>query len=152
MWANGLRQAHFPPERNHLAAHVTLFHALPPSCEPELRACLARIARANAPVAARLTRVMNLGKGTAFEIASRGMLDLRDEIADHFHGMLTSQDQHRPRLHVTVQNKVTPGKARLLQTELDMTFQPHDFSFRALAMHAYLGGPWQHLCDHPFRG
>jgi hypothetical protein len=24
-----LREAYFPPERNHVAAHVTLFHALP---------------------------------------------------------------------------------------------------------------------------
>ena len=26
---NELRQLHFPPERNHLKAHLTLFHALP---------------------------------------------------------------------------------------------------------------------------
>ena len=28
-WATELRRAHFPPERNLLEAHVTLFHALP---------------------------------------------------------------------------------------------------------------------------
>ena len=28
-WLDGLRRRHFPPERNHLAAHLTLFHALP---------------------------------------------------------------------------------------------------------------------------
>ena len=27
-----LRDAHFPPERNYLEAHVTLFHALPGMC------------------------------------------------------------------------------------------------------------------------
>ena len=26
---DALRRAHFPPERNHLDAHVTLFHHLP---------------------------------------------------------------------------------------------------------------------------
>ena len=35
-WADGLRRAHFPPERNWLVAHVTLFHALPPSVHDEL--------------------------------------------------------------------------------------------------------------------
>src|SRR3546814_13176233 len=28
---DALRTAHFPPERNHLAAHITLFPQLPPS-------------------------------------------------------------------------------------------------------------------------
>ena len=36
-WLDGLRRAHFPAERNLLDAHLTLFHALPPSLEPELR-------------------------------------------------------------------------------------------------------------------
>lgn len=30
-FADGLRRAHFPPERNWLVAHATLFHALAPS-------------------------------------------------------------------------------------------------------------------------
>ncbi|HEX4873414.1 MAG TPA: 2'-5' RNA ligase family protein, partial [Sphingorhabdus sp.] len=25
-WANRMRQAHFPPERNFLSAHITMFH------------------------------------------------------------------------------------------------------------------------------
>ena len=35
------RRAHFPPHRNILPAHLTLFHALPPSVESELRRRLA---------------------------------------------------------------------------------------------------------------
>ncbi|MGK3899645.1 hypothetical protein ABI062_15425, partial [Enterococcus faecium] len=45
-WLDGLRRAHFPPERNVLPAHLTLFHHLPPSVEHELRALLAQAARA----------------------------------------------------------------------------------------------------------
>ncbi len=150
--ADRLRQAHFPKERNLLKAHVTLFHALPPACEAEARECLARLASTTPPVAARLSGVMSLGRGTALQIESRTMLALRDEIADRFHGMLTGQDQHRPRLHVTVQNKVTPGAAKLLLAELSATFQPHDFGFRGLGLHAYLGGPWERLGTYTFRG
>ena len=36
-WLDRLRRAHFPPDRNHLSAHLTMFHALPPSTEPEVR-------------------------------------------------------------------------------------------------------------------
>ena len=39
-WLDALRRAHFPPARNQLPAHLTLFHHLPPSIEGELGARL----------------------------------------------------------------------------------------------------------------
>ena len=42
-WADGLRRAHFPPERNQVRAHVTLFHALPPWLEGERAAIAAAL-------------------------------------------------------------------------------------------------------------
>ena len=77
---------------------------------------------------------------------------LRARIADHFHGMLTNQDQHRPRLHVTIQNKVTSKEAKALQAQLDGVIQPRDFAFRGLALYAYRGGPWEFLRRFAFRG
>ena len=150
--ADRLRQEHFPKERNFLSAHVTLFHALPPSAEAEARECLARLARDNKPPRARLTGVMSLGRGTALVIDCPAMVALRADIADRFHGMLTTQDQHKPRLHVTVQNKVTPGAAKLLLAELSASIEPRDFNFHGLALHAYLGGPWERISAHSFRG
>ena len=41
-WATSLRDAHYPPGRNHLEAHVTLFRVLPPSSEAEVRALCER--------------------------------------------------------------------------------------------------------------
>lgn len=149
--ADALRRAHFPPGRNLLAAHVTLFHALPPFVEDEARALLADLARA-APPPARLARIMDLGRGTALAIESAGMLQVRDEIAERFHGLLTAQDQARPRLHVTVQNKVTTAEARALQAALAAHFQAEDFRFAGLALHRYLGGPWEGLGKWKFRG
>lgn len=151
-WADGLRRAHFPPERNHLAAHVTLFHALPPSAEPEARSLLARLAADNGPVRAELSAVMSLGRGTALRIDSPAMVDLRQQIAERFHGMLTAQDQGRPRLHVTVQNKVTLAEAIALQQDLAATFEPRPFAFAGLALHAYRGGPWEGLGRWSFHG
>lgn len=149
--ADQLRAAHFPPERNYLRAHVTLFHALPPMVEGELKDALAFEARA-APVRARLEGVMNLGRGTALRLSSPAMLDLRERLADRFHGLLTPQDQQAPRLHVTIQNKVAPSVAKALQATLAPTMEPRDFAFAGLALHRYCGGPWETVHRWPFRG
>ncbi len=150
-WASDLRARHFPPERNFLHAHVTLFHALPPSNEAEVKQALAEEARDNGPLAARLEGVMPLGRGTALRIASPALLALRDRLAQRFHGLLTAQDSHRPRLHITVQNKVSVAEARALQASLAPQVKVCDFAFRGLGLYRYLGGPWQHIRDYPFR-
>lgn len=151
-WATQLRQQHFPPERNFLEAHVTLFHALPPRVEEELRSLLARLAGEFGPIAARLEGVMSLGGGTALRLASPAMLRLREEIAEHFRGMLTAQDSAPPRLHVTIQNKVSPATARALQTELAATVPARDFAFPGMALFHYRGGPWEAVRRFAFRG
>jgi len=149
--ANGLRQAHFPVERNYLDAHLTLFHALPPSCAGELRALLSDIAVSHPPPSAKLSGVVSLGRGTALRIESPELLTLRDRIAEHFTGSLTAQDDHRPRLHVTVQNKVTPADAKGLQAELTGRIAPRRFAIPALEMHFYDGGPWEFAWRAAFR-
>ena len=151
-WATQLRTEYYPAERNFLKAHVTLFHALPPFVEGELRELLGRITAHTAPVPARLEGVMGLGSGTALRLSSPAMLDCRDEIAERFSGMLTGQDSHRPRLHITVQNKVTPAEAKALQAQLATRVEPRNFAFIGLELHAYLGGPWELLGKWPFRG
>jgi hypothetical protein len=151
-WAERLRQAHYPPERNRVAAHLTLFRALPPSCESELRDTLAAAARAFSPVPARFEGVMTLGTGTALKIASPAMLELRAELAERFRGLLTPQDGPEPRLHVTVQNKAPEREARALQRDLARTLEPRDFRFAGLALHRYRDGPWEFVKRWSFRG
>lgn len=151
-WATGLRHAHYPPERNHLEAHVTLFHALPPRVEDEARALLARLAGEFAPLPARLEGVMSLGRGTALRLSSPALLDVRAHIAECFRGLLTAQDSHPPRLHVTIQNKVAPAAAKALQAELAGMVRPRDFAFSAVALFRYRGGPWEAVRRFAFRG
>ena len=151
-WATRLRTEHFPPERNYLEAHVTLFHALPPMCEGEVRDACAAACADNAPPPARLEGLMNLGGGTALKLSSPGIIAIRDTLADRFHGLLTPQDQHRPRLHVTIQNKVKSADAKALQAALAPQIIPRDFAFRGLALHAYRGGPWDLIKRWSFRG
>lgn len=149
---DALRRMHYPAERNHLAAHVTLFHALPPFVEGEARSLLAGLAAESAPPEAVLAAVMDLGTGTALRIDCAAMLDVRDTIAERFHGLLTQQDQLAPRLHVTVQNKVLRADAKALQAELAIAFRPEPFTFAGLALHRYKGGPWEPVGRWTFRG
>lgn len=151
-WATRLRAAHYPPERNFLEAHVTLFHALPPGSEDEVKDRLARLAAEHAPIAARLEGVMSLGTGTALHLTSPEMLALRSDLAAQFHGLLTLQDAHEPRLHVTIQNKVSSQAARDLQRRLSAQIEPRAFTFPGLALHRYRGGPWEFVKRWPFRG
>jgi len=95
---------------------------------------------------------MSLGRGTAVRIDSAGMMALRQQLADRFHGLLTAQDAGKPRLHVTVQNKVPASEAKALQQALEATFRPQPFCFAGLELHAYLGGPWERLGRWAFRG
>ena len=147
-----LRTAHFPPERNYLEAHVTLFHAIPAHYGDEVRRYLARLAGEVAPIAGEVEGLMSLGGGTAIKLVSPDLLALRDGIADHLHGMLTAQDQHRPRLHVTIENKVASKEAKALQAQLAGTILPQRFAFPGLALHAYRGGPWEFVRRFAFRG
>lgn len=151
-WAERLRQEHYPVERNQVAAHVTLFHALPPSCEDELCRALALVAGQSAPVPARFEGVMSLGRGTALKIASPAMLTLRAELGGRFRGLLSAQDAPDPRLHVTVQNKVSETEARALQVDLARALEPRDFRFSGLALHRYRDGPWEFVKRWSFRG
>ncbi|WP_246204811.1 2'-5' RNA ligase family protein [Altericroceibacterium indicum] len=151
-WATGLRREHFPPERNHLDAHVTLFHILPPSAETEIRDALAYCAKTYRKPEAQVEDIMSLGKGTAFKVFSHDMQVIRAELADRFHGLLTDQDAHTPRLHITIQNKVTLKEARALQAELQSTFIQRNFAFLGLSLHIYRGGPWEFVKSWSFRG
>lgn len=151
-WADGLRRAHFPPERNKLAAHVTLFHSLAPSLREELPRQLARVAGEWAPPAAEIDGLMDLDSGTALLVRSAGMQAIRSIIADHFYSMLTSQDQGEKKLHITVQNKVTRQQARDLQASLAAHLRPRKFAFTGLGLHLYRETHWEALGIWKFRG
>ncbi|MBL0924669.1 MAG: 2'-5' RNA ligase family protein [Sphingomonadaceae bacterium] len=151
-WANALRTLHFPPERNFLDAHITLFHHLPPGYLAEIKSRLAVLTAESPPPIAHLTEIMMLGRGVAYRVDSHELLSIRDELAQQFYGLLTPQDQARPRLHITVQNKVEPATARAVHAQLSATFKPRKLAISGLAAHYYRGGPWEHIGSWKFRG
>jgi 2'-5' RNA ligase len=144
-----LRTEHFPADRNHLAAHVTLFHALPgehgDAVAAELTAAAARPAF-DVPV----TGVRLLGRGVAYTLESAELAGLRAGLAAAWQPWLTPQDRQRHTPHVTVQNKVDPAVARALHARLSAAFEPGRVGARGLGLWRYLGGPWEPVARYPF--
>lgn len=144
---DSLRRAHFPPERNFLEAHVTLFHALPSDHEPLVRDALACCAAATPSFAIAFGPPRFLGHGVALDVAAGPLPALRRELAGRFREWLTPQDAQPFRPHVTVQNKVAPDDARRLHAELLASWRTLEGRATALRLWRYLGGPWAHLAD-----
>lgn len=150
-WLEGLRRRHYSPERNRVPAHLTMFHALPPSAEGEARSRLAAAACMPVP-RCRLEGLMDLGEGVAFRVVSPDLDRLRAQLAEDFHGMLGPQDRGGWRPHVTIQNKVAPRTARALIASLERDFRPRPLAVRGLTLHRYRDGPWETLQTYVFRG
>ena len=149
-WLEKLRRSHYPADRNQVPAHLTMFHALPPSAERELRGRLSEVVRQALP-AATIAGVMDLGGGVAFRVVSPALDRIREELADGLHGLLGAQDAGGWRPHITIQNKVAPRVARALKEQLERNFSPRPVAVAALGLHRYLGGPWERVAAYPFR-
>ncbi|UUL83225.1 2'-5' RNA ligase family protein [Sphingomonas qomolangmaensis] len=149
-YLNRLRTEHFPPERNQLDPHLTLFHHLAPDLARELKQRLAAETRGIAAPDARIAGVISLGRGTAFRIESPALEDIRARLAEAFAPMLVPQDLAGWRPHVTIQNKVEAAVARALRQQMEADFAPRRLAIAGLAAWWYRGGPWEALSRHMF--
>lgn len=151
-WADQVRQRHYPPERNRIGAHITLFHHLPPQALDEVKAAVIALTSTMPKPPARLSGLIHLGNGVAYQLHAPELLSLRMELADRFTGLLVAQDQQTPRLHITVQNKVIPREAQRLFEHLSAGFEPRPFTIRGIGLHYYVDGLWQDIGAWSFRG
>jgi hypothetical protein len=150
-WLDRLRRAHYPADRNLVPAHLTVFHALPPSAEAEVRSTLSRYS-SEKPPRATIEGVLNLGSGVAFRVVSSDLDRIRRELSGHFHGLMGAQDAGGWRPHITIQNKVSANEVRALIADLEREFRPRSLAISGLGLHRYLDGPWERLVAYPFRG
>jgi 2'-5' RNA ligase len=137
-----LRQQHFPPDRNFLKAHLTLFHHLPPQ-EPAIIEAIEAFCKKQHTISLHVTAVMSLGRGVAYKLESTVLQNLHKQLQQQWQPWLIPQDKQTLRPHVTVQNKVTPQAARALQQRLQYNFTPFEVQGMGLRLWNYLGGPWE---------
>ena len=140
---DALRRAYFPPDRLHVGAHVTLFHALPSEHETEVTRAVAAACAATPPFAVTVKGLRLLGRGVAFALRSDQASALREGLRAAFADQLAPQDRAPWLPHVTVQNKVAPEVARRTLIELERCPALGPVAGTGLALWRYLGGPWQ---------
>lgn len=149
---NFMRRRHFPPGRNLIPAHLTLFHHLPGEEEGAIAATLADLAARTAPFLLTISGLRFLGRGTAYEIEAPALIALRKELADLWRDRLTPQDAQGFRPHVTIQNKVPAAEAKATFTGLCTAFRPFTATGTGLLLWRYRGGPWEAAGSFPFKG
>jgi 2'-5' RNA ligase len=147
---NALRQQYFPPERNFIPAHITLFHALPGEQEKEISQLLQTLCDQSARMALSLPALRFLGNGVAIEIDAPALVQFRQTLAENWSDWLTRQDRQGYRPHITIQNKVTAAEARRTYEELQAQWQALDGFGEGLLLWHYQGGPWQLAHAFPF--
>ena len=138
-----LRERHFPPARNLIPAHVSMFHALPGAERDRITRRLRALPADG--FAVRIEAPFPLGRGVGFRLQAPGLLSLRAELARDWADWLTPQDRQGYRPHVTVQNKVDPELAAQTLQRLQQGFVPFRTQAAALRLWRYLGGPWEAL-------
>ena len=148
---NAKREQHFPPERNYLDAHLTLFHKLPAEEIETIKSQLEQAATQTPIIQAKTTDIMFMGFGSAYIIEAPDLCEMRKKLAQKWQMWLTPQDKNRFKPHVTFQNKVKANIAEeLYKTEKEI-FEPFNLGIIALSLWHYNNGPWQHIKNYPLQ-
>lgn len=145
-WLDGLRREHFPPARNFLPAHLTMFHRL--SSAQTIR--LKELELPSGPITVSFDAPLALGFGVAITVSSLPLERLRAAARAAMSGEFSRQDGQRWRPHVTIQNKVTPVVARQLHQSMEDKFTPRTGAIMGLLVWEYLGPAWRLADRLPF--
>src|SRR4051812_15442868 len=96
------RRRHFPPERNFIPAHLTLFHHLPGEHLDSIRRDIEACASGQQPFPLDVTGLRSLGRGVAYVLASPELAGMRGHFALEWNDWLKPQDRQKHQPHVTV--------------------------------------------------
>jgi hypothetical protein len=149
---DALRREHYPPERNRVPAHVTLFHALPGEHAREVRALLNAVSTRQKPLDVAVGEARTTERGVAVFLHSPQLLSLREMLAAEWWSWLTDQDTAGFVPHVTIQNNVSAGEAH--RTRADIAGRLRLSRIRGVGLHLwrYRDGRWEDAQLFRFRG
>jgi 2'-5' RNA ligase len=149
---DALRTRLFPPERNVVPAHISLFHRLPGDERAAVEATLTSSAGESRPMTLRFGGVSRLGAGVAAQVEAPGLGAIHARLARAFAPWLTPQDRQPFRPHVTLMNKATRDAAALAHAGLREAWEPWEGVGEGLLLWSYLGGPWRFEARFAFGG
>jgi 2'-5' RNA ligase len=141
---DALRARFFPPDRNFLRVHVTMFHKLPPEHRLQIDDALRQAGQIVGSVEVEVTGVRNMGNGVSFVLESEDLARVRENLRTAFKLWLGPQDLQPWRPHVTVQNKVHWQKADALYDMLSSEFVRRPIRLEGVDLWSYMQGPWRH--------
>jgi 2'-5' RNA ligase len=148
---NTLRQQHFPPERNYLDAHLTLFHHLPAN-EHQMIEDITLASQNYTAMQLHVNEIKSIGNGVAYKIECDRLLQLHQYLQQQWAKWLIPQDRQKLWPHITIQNKVEANQAKTLKEELEQSFEPFTATGIGLSLYEYLGGPWNFIQKFDFTG
>lgn len=153
-----LRERYYPPSLLRVAAHISLFRALPKSALHSLRTDIATITSRTPTFSIRAVgppiRMGRSGVGVSvvgLEPAARIVKELQQK----WHDVLSRQDRGAFRGHYTLMNKVDdPEKVEKCFEEVRQELEPHGVPGTALGLSLwrYDKGWWRHEHDFAFSG
>jgi 2'-5' RNA ligase len=144
-----LRRRYFPPERNLVPAHVTLFPRLPGERGRDVKALLRELSAGRRPIEVEVGAAKASERGVAILLRSPQLNAFRDELAREFRPWLGPDDTFRP--HVTIQNNVGPAQARRTEREIAASLLPKRLTGLGLHLWRYRDGPWEDVQLFRFR-
>lgn len=139
-----VRQQYFPPEKNRMEAHITLFHCLPGEEKAAILRDMEQAAAGYAPFDIPVSDVMRLKRGAAYQLESERLQALYATLFAKWAGWLNPETRDRPFIpHITVQNKVEPEEAAKTYETLRQDFTPRTLTATGLDMWELINGKWQ---------
>ena len=149
---NQKRQEFFPPERNYLDAHLTLFHKLPEDKKAAICNDLKMLTNKTEIMKAEVNDIMFMGFGSAYVIDCPRLFHLRAALVTEWCDLLTPQDKQTFKPHVTFQNKVPAEQAKQVFAAQKDKFTPFSCKILGLSLWHYDNGPWELIEDFMFQG
>lgn len=147
---DGLRKQYFPPERNFIDAHLTLFHHLPAG-EDVILNTLQTLVQQQPVFDISVARVVTIGNGVAYKCESDQLQNLHKHLQRQWEQWLIPQDRQKLWPHITVQNKVSADVASATLNKLTSEFTPFAVKAVGFSLWKYMGGPWGFVKDYLFQ-
>lgn len=123
--------------------HLTLYHALDGAKLDVCQQALKIVCERWRPLFFHANRIRSLGRGVAIDIECPPLHNVRRQFDKAYGGPHTPQDQARPRLHITIANKLADAdETQRMKREVESTFEGFKGEIVGLELHRYEGPEW----------